>query len=279
MPAYIPGYIQPASRQPFIPDFPKECLPNSPARERGVPYLKAILDTLDSTVVLPTNAPLLCVKQKETFVLRPVKSIANTFLGFDVVFADTGEKDRIYSFNMPLRETAMLAEFIQQHFNPDPARVEYEYLQTINASFIMQHGELDKDDYEKIFEAQRLMATLRLGAQSHRTPFPGDTIQGTYYNGKHPFQKGVIIPKPRWADEQDTKIHFCAEPYVPYITKEGHIDTSGGPFFSAEKKHLTFVGEEERLFWCFGHNGACANGGIHFPCRSNRWELSPHAGI
>jgi len=266
-------------QQPFVPVFPKESLPSSPANNRGVTYLKAVLEVLGKPVELPDNAPRLCIKEKDTYRLRPIRNIADAFWGFDVVFADTGKSDKVYTFNMHGKEVSMLTEFILGMYNPDLQRIEYEYLKIINASFIMEHGDLNEKDFEKIFNAQKLMATLRLGANAHRVMFPGDTLQGAYYNGKHPFTNGVILSKPTWATEEDRRIHFCAEPYIPYITESGKLDTSGGPFFSIEQEHFSFIGEEERLFWCFGHDGACGNGGIHFPCRSNRWALDDKPGI
>lgn len=266
-------------KTPFTPTFPKECLPDTKAYGRGTAYLRAIADAIGQTIELTDSAPRLCIKQANTVTLRPVKAIRPTYMGFDILFADTGKQERIFSWQLPEREVNILNEHIMEHFHPDPAKIELEYLKLINASFIMEHGELDESDFEKIFNAQKLMATLRLGAQAHSTPFPGDTLQGSYYHGSHPFTNGIILSRPRWAAEGDTRIHFCAQPYVPYLCRDGALDTSGGPFFAAEREYLTFLGEEERLFWCFGHDGACGNGGIHFPCRTNRWLLSEKTNI
>lgn len=279
MPAFIPGYTQPAYRQPYMPVFPKESLPAAPVQSRGSGYLKAILETFDKEIELCDSAPRLCIENNKQYTLRAIKTIRNAFMGFEVLFAGENKTQTVYSWQLPDREVNMLTEHILSYFNPDPAKVEYQYLRIINSRFIMEHGELGESDFEKIFAAQKLMATLRLGAQAHQHVFPGDTLQGAYYGGEHPFTNGVILSRPTWAEEGDTKIHFCANPYVPYICSNGSLDTSGGPFFSAEKEHFTFLGEEERLFWCFGHDGACGNGGIYFPCRSNRWQLGEGAGI
>lgn len=260
------------NRKPYVPVFPKECLPAKPATRRGLGYLKAALEVLGQPAALEEGAVTLMRNVKGIQMPRTVLSVENNLIGFKVRFADTGDEELVFS--MKPEEEQTLTAAIVGRYNPDPEKVEFEYLQVANASFIMEHGELDESDYEKIFAAQSLMAMLRSTPGAHEKIYNGDTLQGAYYNGAKPFSNGVIIPRPMWAEEGDRRIHFCAEPYVPYMLKDGRIDTSGGPFFCAEREHFTFVGEEERLFWCFGHDGACANGGIHFPCRSNRWQLA-----
>lgn len=279
MPAYIPGYIPSSNRKPYFPAFPQECLPKTPASTRGITYLKAVLATLGGKVDLPPDAPAFTVKRRDGVERIRIKSIADAFMGFDVERADTGEKERLFTFTMNAQESARFTEDIVRRMGPDPVKVEYEYLRLINAAFVMQHGELDASDFEKIFNAQRLAMTARSTPAAHRTVFTGDTVQGAYYGGKHPFGAGIIVQKPTWAAEDDTNIHFCAEPFEPYMAANGNLDPSGGPWFSAGRNHFTFVGEEERLFWCFGHAGMCAGGGIHFPCRSNRWALDSASGI
>lgn len=265
-------------KQPYVPVFPKECLPAPDAvKGRGLPYLRSVLEIVGRGVALREGEVYIQRTVRGEQIRRAVSAIKVEILGFKVRFADSRDEEMVFTAT-PQEEEALIRAVLRQ-CAPDPEKVEYQYLHTINASFIMEHGDLDESDFEKIFNAQKLMATLRLGAQAHNTPFPGDTLQGAYYNGSHPFTHGIILSRPRWAAEGDTRIHFCAQPYVPYLCSDGALDTSGGPFFAAQKKHFSFLGEEERLFWCFGHDGACSNGGIHFPCRSNRWQLSEDAGI
>lgn len=260
------------NRKPYVPVFPKECLPENPVRTRGLGYLKAALEVLGQPAGIDEGAVTLIRNVKGVRMPRAVVSVENNVIGFKVRFADSGEQELVFS--MKPEEEQALTRAVVGRYNPDPEKLEFEYLQVINAAFIMEHGQLDESDYEKIFASQALMAMLRNTPDAHGKIFQGDTLQGSYYNGAHPFRNGVIIPRPMWAEEGDRRIHFCAKPYVPYLLKDGRLDTSGGPFFCAGKERFSFVGEEERLFWCFGHDGACAHGGIYFPCRSNRWELS-----
>ncbi len=275
MPAYSPFRY----KDPFIPVFPQESLPVAgKTADRGLSYLKAVIETLGCKIDLTNNAPGICVKGTDgSWQVRPLKSIENNFLGFKVVYADNGEKDTIFS--SPAREINLLTDWIIRNYNPDPQKIEFEYLQILNAGFIMEHGDLDEKDYEKIFKAQVTMAMLRTQPSAHTTLYPGDTLRGAYYDGKFPFTRGLVVQRPQWAEKNDTKIHFCAEPYIPFICKNGGMDCSGGPWFSAEKKHFSFLGEGERLFQVFGHAGVCGNGAIEFPCRSNTWQLDPAAGI
>lgn len=258
--------------KPYVPVFPKECVPDRYMTGRGVGYLKASIKVLGGSATLDAGAVTLMRNVKGIKVPREVVAVDDIIIGFRVRYADGGDEELIFS--MTPEESKALNAAVLNRYNPDPEKVEFEYLQVTNASFIMEHGELDESDYEKIFAAQSLMALLRSTPDAHKKIFNGDTVQGAYYDGAHPFTDGVIIPKPMWAEEGDRRIHFCAQPYIPYLLKDGRLDTSGGPFFCAEREHFTFIGEEERLFWCFGHDGACANGGIHFPCRSNRWQLA-----
>lgn len=50
--------------------------------------------------------------------------------------------------------------------------------------------------------------------------------------------------------------------------------TSGGSFSHHEMKGFTYIGKTTRTFWTFGHNGACANGGVYFTATVNLWECN-----
>lgn len=265
-------------KKPYVPVFPKECLPAPDAvKGRGLPYLRSVLEVIGRGVALREGEVYLQRTVRGEQIRRAVSAIKVEILGFKVRFADSRDEEMV--FTATPQEAEALIRAVLRQCAPDPEKVEYQYLQTINASFIMEHGSLDESDYEKIFAKQTLMAMLRSTPDAHGKIRYGDTLHGTYYNGAHPFTHGVIVPRPRWAEDADSRIHFCAEPYIPYLLDSGGLDTSGGPFFCAGREHFAFVSEEERLFWCFGHDGACANGGIHFPCRSNRWALNPACGI
>jgi len=65
--------------------------------------------------------------------------------------------------------------------------------------------------------------------------------------------------------------HVCVQPgvYVDFSSKSNKkfwFSTSGGYFFSEKDSgKFKFTGKTRlKTFWTFGHNGACAGGGIYF---------------
>ena len=50
--------------------------------------------------------------------------------------------------------------------------------------------------------------------------------------------------------------------------------TSGGSFSHHEMNGFTYIGKTTNTFWTFGHNGACANGGVYFTATVNLWECN-----
>ena len=151
-------------------------------------------------------------------------------------------------------------------------------LYRLNEGFIREHGTLDHTDLVLIRAAQKAMAEAQTAAAPD-TPIPGDMVEGAYYDGKYPFGSGVVVPTPSWG----FGVHFCAQPYCPWLTvgKDGkvYINTSGGPFFSADKTKYEPVGETTRLFCDFGHAGPCGNGSIRWPSKVRSWRINKEAGI
>jgi hypothetical protein len=72
--------------------------------------------------------------------------------------------------------------------------------------------------------------------------------------------------------------NFCVQPSIPNVglTKKGGVSysTSGG-YWVTEKdgKKFKYVGTRKKLFWTFGHNGACGNGGVYFKAEVAVWEF------
>lgn len=185
---------------------------------------------------------------------------------------DDEEKEKVFSH---LTSAFGLPSFIGEE------GLSYEeamHLYRINESFIREHGTLTNSDLALIRSRQQAMQAALNDAPTN-TPVPGDIIEGEYYDGKFRFESGVIVNTPSWG----TGIHFCARPYTPwlYVDSESkpHINTSGGPFFSCDKKHFKPAGETERLFCEFGHDGPCGNGAIYFPVKVRCWKLKASAGI
>ena len=171
---------------------------------------------------------------------------------------------------------------LQEHIlaaNPDipDSIIERDYLRALNKSFICEHGELDESDLRKISQTRSVLNIARARVAGKEIPLPGDIVEGAYYNGKHPFHYGIIDSRDYMTEEGRLTICAGGSPYI--VPSTASLSISGGPFFSVEPRHLTYIGKEERLFWTFGHDGACANGGVYFPVTVNCWTLLPEAGI
>ncbi len=153
-----------------------------------------------------------------------------------------------------------------------------------NIQFISCNGDLDATDFERIRATRALVEAARSFPDGTPKPLPGDTVCGSYYEGSHPFEHGMLDTPYPWQEEEGFLL-LCAQPYSPFTSpsgkkKEGYcLSTSGGPFFRVKPEHLEYDGTEQRMFTVWGHNGACANGSLRFPVTVNRWRLSPEAGI
>lgn len=245
---------------------------------RGLAWLKAAITVLGGKVILPDQAPRIWIRTNDVLRTRPVCIIEDNEFSLVATFSDNDEKKMLFSVST--RGTDELTRFLLNYYKPDLKKVEMKYLNIINATFIMAHGALDASDYEKIASAQKLMFALRLGLYARKMPFVGDTLEGAYYDLKYPFNNGIIVQRPPYAPEGDERIHFCAEPYIPFInTSNGNLNVSGGPWFAADKSCFEYLGIDERLFQVFGHEGPCADGAICFPCVTTRWRLTENAGI
>lgn len=151
-------------------------------------------------------------------------------------------------------------------------------LQTINMTFIITHGDIDALDLRMIEKNTRALRAVR--EKNHEpVPLPGDLVTGAYYDGRHPFDNGVI----ETVNQTSKDYHFCAQPYVPHVTttKDGEpwVTTSGGPFFGVDRKDLEYVGEDIRLFCDWGHCGPAGDGLLNFYVKVNKWRVLESAGI
>lgn len=149
-----------------------------------------------------------------------------------------------------------------------------------NLTFIRRYGDLDGSDFEKIAALQAGCHRCRQGTGA-KTVQPGDIIEGSYYDGKFPFTRGVAVSGgERFTDRE---VYFCAEPIGPWLylhaDKSPGVETSGGPFFGLDAKDLEYAGEDTRWFQDWGHAGPCGDGAISFPCKVNRWRMKGTCGI
>lgn len=166
-------------------------------------------------------------------------------------------------------------------FPDDKASFRMQIL-LLNTEFIHEHGPLNESDFEKAEAIADAITKAHTFDDGNIVPLPGDIVEGAYYQGKVPFKKGVIETPYLWQSQEKRSV--CAHPYsAPFTTeskekKEGYcLKTSGGPFFSIDSGDMELVGPQENIFWTWGHEGPCADGGIRFKVMVNRWRISQRA--
>lgn len=146
-------------------------------------------------------------------------------------------------------------------------------LREYNLSFISEHGDLNEDDFAFIDCIQHKFAVLHQADEDGCIPKPGDTVEGTYYDGACKFSRGVVES----FRTNENRLSVCTSPYgEPWVHKKDDaivVTTSGGPYFGYAKQDFQYKGKEKRLFREFGHAGVCANGTISFPVEVNCWKV------
>lgn len=193
--------------------------------------------------------------------------------GFFAIITDEKDRKRAYDYiydlyESPDKDIPWDEETLQERL----------FLRERNIRFILEHGDLEPDDYQMIRTYQKAIAAQRDAIKDNPHPLPGDIVEGAYYNGSHEFNNGIIESKPHWKKP----LSVCAVPYVPFISfadkNEERISTSvsGGPFFGLNPEDLEYIGEDKRFFCDWGHEGPCRDGSIEFQAKVNRWRIKEH---
>lgn len=164
--------------------------------------------------------------------------------------------------------------------DPEGTLEERFALRSINQRFIHAHGDLNETDFTKMASVKEAIENARKGKC---VPLPGDSVEGAYYDGKHPFKRGMLDTPYPWYDPDE--ISLCASPYSPFVfltegRPEGYsFSMSGGPFFKMKASDLEYVGKDTREFTVWGHNGPCTDGCVCFTAEVNRWKLKEGTAI
>ena len=138
-----------------------------------------------------------------------------------------------------------------------------ETLKKENYHFDYEHGITESD----VMKVNKIIDAIENSRSTERIQV-GDVVQYTNEYGEY-FPHAMI-----------TNIYDNAE-----ISENGNMytnihegefchSTSGGSFSHHEMKGFTYIGKTTRTFWTFGHNGACANGGVYFTATVNLWECN-----
>lgn len=138
-----------------------------------------------------------------------------------------------------------------------------ETLKKENYHFDYEHGITESD----VMKVNKIIDAIENSRSTERIQV-GDVVQYTNEYGEY-FPHAMITNI-----YDDAEICENGNMYTNIHEGEFCHSTSGGSFSHHEMKGFTYIGKTTRTFWTFGHNGACANGGVYFTATVNLWECN-----
>lgn len=138
-----------------------------------------------------------------------------------------------------------------------------ETLKKENYHFDYEHGITESD----VMKVNKIIDAIENSRSTERIQV-GDVVQYTNEYGEY-FPHAMITNI-----YDNTEICENGNMYTNIHEGEFCHSTSGGSFSHHEMKGFTYIGKTTRTFWTFGHNGACANGGVYFTTTVNLWECN-----
>ena len=142
-------------------------------------------------------------------------------------------------------------------------RYTVETLKKENYHFDNEHGITDAD----VTKANRIIDAIENSRSTEHIQV-GDVVQYTNEYGEY-FPHAMITKL-----NDDAEICEHGNMYTNIHEDEFCHSTSGGSFSHHEMNGFTYIGKITNTFWTFGHNGACANGGVYFTATVNLWECN-----
>lgn len=138
-----------------------------------------------------------------------------------------------------------------------------ETLKKENYHFDYEHGITESD----VMKVNKIIDAIENSRSTERIQV-GDVVQYTNEYGEY-FPHAMITNI-----YDNTEICENGNMYTNIHEGEFCHSTSGGSFSHYEMKGFIYIGKTTRTFWTFGHNGACANGGVYFTATVNLWECN-----
>lgn len=138
-----------------------------------------------------------------------------------------------------------------------------ETLKKENYHFDYEHGITESD----VMKVNKIIDAIENSRSTERIQVE-DVVQYTNEYGEY-FPHAMITNI-----YDNTEICENGNMYTNIHEGEFCHSTSGGSFSHHEMKGFTYIGKTTRTFWTFGHNGACANGGVYFTATVNLWECN-----
>lgn len=138
-----------------------------------------------------------------------------------------------------------------------------ETLKKENYHFDYEHGITESD----VMKVNKIIDAIENSRSTERIQV-GDVVQYTNEYGEY-FPHAMITNI-----YDNTEICENGNMYTNIHEGEFCHSTSGGSFSHHEMNGFTYIGKTTNTFWTFGHNGACANGGVYFTATVNLWECN-----
>nr|DAT99324.1 MAG TPA: protein of unknown function (DUF4121) [Caudoviricetes sp.] len=138
-----------------------------------------------------------------------------------------------------------------------------ETLKKENYHFDYEHGITESD----VMKVNKIIDAIENSRSTERIQV-GDVVQYTNEYGEY-FPHAMITNI-----YDNTEICENGNMYTNIHEGEFCHSTSGGSFSHHEMNGFTYIGKTTNIFWTFGHNGACANGGVYFTATVNLWECN-----
>lgn len=142
-------------------------------------------------------------------------------------------------------------------------RYTVETLKKENYHFDNEYGVTETD----VAKINKIIDVIENSRSTERIQV-GDVVQYTNEYGEY-FSHAMITKI-----NDDAEICEHGGMYTNIYEGEFCHSTSGGSFSHHEMNGFTYIGKTTNTFWTFGHNGACANGGVYFTATVNLWECN-----
>lgn len=139
-------------------------------------------------------------------------------------------------------------------------RYTMETLKKENHLFDNEYGVTESD----VMKVNKIINMIENSRSTERVQV-GDVVQYTNEYGEY-FSHAIITKI-----NDDAEICEHGGMYTDIHEGEFCHSTSGGSFSHHKMNGFTYIGKTTNTFWTFGHNGACANGGVYFTATVNLW--------
>jgi len=148
-----------------------------------------------------------------------------------------------------------------------PEEIESQCPDSINSSYISEHGSVPLAAKEKCLRLARMIEN----SSSGDVPVAGDIIVCHGHNNSR--AESVTYPNGHIERVGQDGANCCVEPYQPFVFEDGTMSTSGGYWLTAEVAQMKLTGTSIKSFWTWGRL-PCKSGGVSFLATVHTWEYT-----